>query len=157
MYGMANKAFTISRDTLTGPKGSTALITGGSAGIGLQAAIILHELGNNVVIVDRARPSPAAPKVLTSSDRFLFQQCDITNWKQQRAAFEAGYRKFNSIDCVFVNAGIAEYKDQFFKEDLDADGLLEEPDRRVVDIDMHAANVRQPFAFRTAFLSTVLI
>ncbi len=39
-----------------------------------------------------------------------------------------------------MNAGIAEFKDQFFKDDLDAEGLLKEPDRRTVDIDMHAAN-----------------
>ncbi|EXJ69439.1 uncharacterized protein A1O5_07475 [Cladophialophora psammophila CBS 110553] len=137
---MATEAFTVSREQLTGPKGVTALVTGGASGIGLQTVILLHELGNNVIVVDRARPHPAAPKTLTSSPRFLYQQCDITSWKQQRAAFEAGFKKFGSIDCVFVNAGIAEYKDQFFKDELDADGLLKEPDRRVIDIDMHAAN-----------------
>ncbi|KIW62611.1 hypothetical protein PV04_10770 [Phialophora macrospora] len=137
---MATEAFTISREKLTGPKDSTILVTGGSSGIGLQTVILLHELGNNVIVVDRARPSPAAPASLTSSPRFLFQQCDITSWKQQRAAFEAGVKKFGSIDGVFVNAGIAEFKDQFFKDELDADGLLKEPDRRTVDIDMHAAN-----------------
>lgn len=137
---MATEAFTVSREKLTGPRDSTVLVTGGSSGIGLQTVILLHELGNNVIIVDRARPSPAAPKSLTSSPRFLFQQCDITSWKQQRAAFEAGVKKFGSIDCVFVNAGVAEFKDQFFKDELDADGLLKEPDRRTIDIDMHAAN-----------------
>jgi NAD(P)-dependent dehydrogenase (short-subunit alcohol dehydrogenase family) len=137
---MATEAFSISSASLAGPKNSTILVTGGSSGIGLQTVILLHELGNNVIVVDRARPSPAAPSSLTSSPRFLFHQCDITSWKQQRAAFEAGVQKFGSIDSVFVNAGIAEYKDQFFKDELDADGLLKEPDRRVVDIDMHAAN-----------------
>ena len=137
---MATEAFSVSRDKLTGPKDSTILVTGGSSGIGLQTVILLHELGNNVVVVDRARPSPAAPHSLTSSPRFLFQQCDITSWRKQRAAFEAGFKKFGSIDGVFVNAGIAEFKDQFFKDELDADGLLKEPDRRTVDIDMHAAN-----------------
>jgi NAD(P)-dependent dehydrogenase (short-subunit alcohol dehydrogenase family) len=151
---MANEASTISRDKLTGPRASTVLITGGASGIGLQSAIILHELGNNIIVVDRAKPSSAAPKTLTSSDHFLFQQCDITDWKQQRAAFEAGYRKFGSIDCVFVNAGIAEFKDQFFKDDLDGEGLLEEPDRRVVDIDMHAANVRMLSAIRPTFFNS---
>lgn len=137
---MANEAFSVSRDKLPGPRDSTILITGGASGIGLQTAILLHDLGNNVIAVDRARPHPDAPRSLTSSPRFLFQQCDITSWKQQRAAFEAGFQKFGSIDGVFVNAGIAEFKDQFFKDELDADGLLKEPDRRVVDIDMHAAN-----------------
>lgn len=137
---MSNQAFTVARDKLIGPKGSTILITGGSSGIGLQTAILLHDLGNNVAVVDREQPHPSAPKSLTSSSRFLYQQADITSWKSQRAAFEATVKKFGAIDGVFVNAGIAEYKDQFFKDELDEDGLLKEPDRRVYDIDLDAAN-----------------
>lgn len=41
---------------------------------------------------------------------------------------------------MFVNAGIAEYKDQFFKDELDEQGKLQEPDRRVYDVDLAAAN-----------------
>jgi NAD(P)-dependent dehydrogenase (short-subunit alcohol dehydrogenase family) len=139
-HSMANEAFTVSRDKLSGPRDSTLLITGGSSGIGLQTAILLHDLGNNVVVVDRAQPHPSAPASLTSSPRFLYQKADITEWKSQRAAFEAAVKKFGGIDGVFVNAGIAEYKDQFFKDELDEDGLLKEPDRRVYDIDLNAAN-----------------
>lgn len=137
---MALDTFTVSRDQLTGPRDSTVLITGGSSGIGLQTAIILHDLGNNIIVLDRAEPHPSAPRSLTTSPRFLYQQCDITSWKSQRAAFEAGFQKFGTINGVFVNAGVAEYKDQFFKDELDQDGLLKEPDRRTLDIDMHAAN-----------------
>ncbi|EXJ92979.1 hypothetical protein A1O3_01535 [Capronia epimyces CBS 606.96] len=137
---MVLEPFTVSRDRLTGPRDSTVLITGGSSGIGLQTAILLHDLGNNVIVLDRTQPHPSAPKSLISSPRFLYRQCDISSWKSQRAAFEAGFQKFGSIDGVFVNAGIAEYKDQFFGDELDQDGLLKEPDRRTLDIDLHAAN-----------------
>ena len=41
---------------------------------------------------------------------------------------------------MFVNAGIAEYKDQFFNDELDVDGKLKEPDRRVLNVDMDAAS-----------------
>jgi NAD(P)-dependent dehydrogenase (short-subunit alcohol dehydrogenase family) len=41
---------------------------------------------------------------------------------------------------VFVNAGIAEYSEQFFTNELDSEGLLKEPDRRVLNIDMDAAS-----------------
>lgn len=41
---------------------------------------------------------------------------------------------------MFVNAGIWEYKDQFFDDELDADGELKEPDRRVIRLNMDAAN-----------------
>lgn len=136
----SNKSFSISREQLIGPKDSTILITGGCSGIGLQTAIILHELGNNVIAVDRAEPHSSAPSSLINSPRFLFQKCDITSWVQQRAAFEAAVKKFGALDCCYVNAGIAEHGDQFFDEQLDSNGLLKEPDRRTVDIDMHAAN-----------------
>lgn len=41
---------------------------------------------------------------------------------------------------MFVNAGISEYKDQFFADDLDVDGELKEPDRRTIEVDTNAAN-----------------
>ena len=41
---------------------------------------------------------------------------------------------------MFVNAGIAEYKDQFFNDEFDADEKLKEPDRRVLNVDMDAAS-----------------
>lgn len=41
---------------------------------------------------------------------------------------------------MFVNAGIAEYKDQFFNDEVDNEGRLKEPDRRVLNIDMDAAS-----------------
>ena len=133
---MSVEAFTISRSKLTGPRKKTILITGGSAGIGLQTATLLHDLGNNVVVLDRA----PAPKSLSTSSRFLYQQCDITSWQSQRGAFEAAVKKFGGIDGVFVNAGIAEYKDQFFRDEVDSTGLLAEPDRRVLVVDMNAAS-----------------
>jgi len=114
------------------------LITGGSSGIGLATAELLSSLSpsNNIIIVDGA-PPPSDIKL--PSTRLLFQQCDITNWVQQRSAFTAGAKRFGRIDAVFVNAGIAEYGDQFFKDEFDADGQLKEPDRRCLDIDITAA------------------
>lgn len=142
-----NPAFTITRSQLTTPTSKTAIITGGSSGIGLQTALILHALGNNVVVIDRNPPSTSAPEpskapaALLESPRFLFQQADITNWASQRAGFEAAVSRFGHVDLVYVNAGIAEYGDQFFQGETEADtGLLKEPDRRVIDIDLQAAN-----------------
>lgn len=140
---MATEAFSISASDLkvTGPKSTTTLITGGSSGIGLQVALLLLSISetNNIIVLDR-QPPQSAPVSLVGSPRFLFQKCDLTSWTSQRAAFAAGVRKFGSIDNVFVNAGIAEYQDQFFTDELDGDGLLKEPDRRVIEIDTNAAN-----------------
>lgn len=138
---MAVEAFSISRSDLTGPTSSTTLITGGSSGIGLHTALLLHSISdtNNIIVLDR-EPPRSAPASLTKSPRYLFQQCELTSWASQRAAFAAGVERFGSIDHVFVNAGIDEYQDQFFKDDLDEDGLLKEPDRRVISVDVNAAN-----------------
>jgi NAD(P)-dependent dehydrogenase (short-subunit alcohol dehydrogenase family) len=145
----SNQAFTIAASDLTTPTSQTAVITGGSSGIGLQTAIILHALGNNIGIIDRHPPtsssdpsSPShAPASLLASPRFAFAQADITSWASHVQAFETLHRQFQRIDTVFVNAGIAEHGDQFFSSTLDpATGLLSEPDRRVIDVDLQAAD-----------------
>ena len=135
------KTFTIDKASLSSLTNQTILITGGSSGIGLATAILLHFLSNNIVVLDRSAPAQTPnTRPIISSSRFLFCKCDITDWKAQRAAFQAAINKFGSIDAVYVNAGIAEHKDQFFKDELGADGLLAEPDRRTIDIDLHAAD-----------------
>ena len=137
----ATKAFAISRSDLKNPTDSVTLITGGASGIGLQTALCLQSVSKNnrIIVLDRNPPASNAPKDLIESANFSYQQCDITNWKSQRAAFEAGISKFGRIDNVFVNAGIAEYKDQFWKDELDSEGKLAEPDRRCLTIDLDAA------------------
>lgn len=57
----------------------------------------------------------------------------------QRDGFAAGHTRFGAINAVFVNAGIAEYADQFFTDALDAEGKLAEPDRRTIKVDVDAA------------------
>lgn len=134
---MATNSFSISRSTLKSPTSSTTLVTGGSSGIGLATALLLHSLpSNNLIILDIQAP----PEPLASSTRVLFQKTDITSWPSQRTGFSAGQKKFGRIDHVFVNAGIWEFKDQIFDEELDEDGELKEPDRRVISVNMNAAN-----------------
>lgn len=137
------KVFRISQSELKAPANSVTLITGGAAGIGLQTALQLHSISptNKIILLDRQKPNPQqAPKAFLESDRVLSLQCDITDWRSQRDAFESGIQHFGAINNVFVNAGIAEYKDQFFKDELDEQGKLKEPDRRVYDVDLAAAN-----------------
>lgn len=137
------KAFSISRSDLKSPADGVTLITGGAAGIGLQTALLLHDISptNKIILLDRQQPNTQqASKEFIDSKRVLALQCDLTSWQSQREAFEVSIQRFGTIDNVFVNAGIAEYKDQFFKDELDEQGKLQEPDRRVYDVDLAAAN-----------------
>jgi NAD(P)-dependent dehydrogenase (short-subunit alcohol dehydrogenase family) len=117
----------------------TILITGSSSGIGLTTATLLSSLNpsHNLILLD-LHPPPSS--FTHSPSNLLLHTCNITSWPSQRAGFAAGYAKFGRIDCVFVNAGIAEHAEQFFTDELDAEGLLKEPDRRVLSVDMDAAS-----------------
>jgi NAD(P)-dependent dehydrogenase (short-subunit alcohol dehydrogenase family) len=117
----------------------TIVITGGSSGIGLATARLVSSLNpqHNLVLIDLQQP-PASFK--HDSKHLLVHTCNITKWADQRAGFEKAYAKFGGIDCVFVNAGIAEHADQFFADELDGDEKLKEPDRRVLNVDMDAAS-----------------
>ncbi|KAF2710647.1 NAD(P)-binding protein [Pleomassaria siparia CBS 279.74] len=116
----------------------TIVVTGGSSGIGLATVRLLSSLNSshNIVIIDLSGPPPSFTH---SPSNLLVHTCNLTSWTAQRAGFEAAHKKFGRIDAVFVNAGIAEYKDQFFDDELDGDGKLKEPDKRVLNVDMDAA------------------
>ncbi|OJD12631.1 hypothetical protein AJ78_06803 [Emergomyces pasteurianus Ep9510] len=143
--------FTIPRSSLASLTNKTTLITGGSSGIGLATAELLLSLSptNNVVILDLQSPSSTSKLLITSPEnahRTHFHKCNIASWPEQRAGFAAAISRFGRIDAVFVNAGIAEYGDQFFNDEMEGKKgglerfrMLKEPDRRVVDIDLRAA------------------
>ena len=144
--------FTVDKLSLTNLRGKNILITGGSSGIGLATAQLISAVSetNNIIVLDRTPPpestsitaqpvSPATAQNQILRPPYFYQECDITNWVEQRRAFQAAVERYGSIDCVYVNAGIAEYKDQFFTDELDTDGQLKEPDRRTLEIDLNAA------------------
>ncbi|KAI1742601.1 hypothetical protein F4680DRAFT_411164 [Xylaria scruposa] len=110
--------------------GKVALITGGSAGIGLATAKVLLEKGATVHVLDVHPP----PEEDIANTALHYHSCDVTTWENLRAAFdEAGH-----IDYTFVNAGVLEEKD-YFADETDAEGALLEPGYRVLDVNLRAA------------------
>lgn len=138
---MASTAYSLTPETANPPTNKTILISGVASGIGLATALYLHrsEYKNNVVGIDISE-SPPNVSELKDSSRFLYIPCDVTSWLSQRAAFERAAKEFGRIDCVYINAGVAEYGEQIFTDIYDNNGELQEPDRRTIDIDIRAVS-----------------
>lgn len=138
---MASPAYSLTPETANPPRSKTILVSGAASGIGLATVLYLHkpEYKNNVVAVDISKSAPNVSE-LRDSSRFLYIQCDVTSWLSQRAAFAKAVDHFGRLDCVFINAGVAEYGEQIFSDVYDNNGELEEPDRRTIDIDIRAVS-----------------
>lgn len=101
--------------------GNTVLITGGSAGIGLELAKRPLELGNEVIICGRAETRLAEAK--KELPALHTKQCDVSDRTQRQALFEWVQKEFPTLNVLVNNAGIQKEID--FKkgtEELFVDG-----------------------------------
>jgi NAD(P)-dependent dehydrogenase (short-subunit alcohol dehydrogenase family) len=96
----------------------TAVITGGSSGIGLATARRFAEEGANVVIadIDDARGEAVATEV-----GGLFVHTEVTDKEQVDRLFATAKQTYGSVDVAFNNAGISPPDDDSILDtDLDA-------------------------------------
>ena len=86
--------------------GRTALVTGGSSGIGLATARSLLAAGAAVAIVGRdAARLQSAARQLNAGERVVTQPCDVTNKAQVRDVVQAITERLGRIDILVNNAG----------------------------------------------------
>jgi NAD(P)-dependent dehydrogenase (short-subunit alcohol dehydrogenase family) len=96
----------------------TAVITGGSSGIGLATARRFAQEGANVVVadIDDARGEEAAAEV-----GGLYVHTEVTDKEQVDALFARAKETYGSVDVAFNNAGISPPDDDSILDtDLDA-------------------------------------
>ena len=95
--------------------GQTALVTGGSRGIGRSTALALGALGAKVVVNFAGRRDAAEEVVaaLQAADaQAMALQFDVSNESEVTSAYEAIEAQFGPVDILVNNAGVS--KDQIF-------------------------------------------
>ena len=93
-------------------KGKTALITGGSKGIGYGVAEAMVKDGMNVVITSRTEDEvkEAADKLnALASGKALGLPCDVRNLEEQESVVEQAVKEFGALDVLIANAGIGNF------------------------------------------------
>ncbi len=92
--------------------GKTALITGGSKGIGYGVAEALVREGVNVTITARNQSEvEEAAKALTEqgSGRALGLACNVRSHEEQVAVVEQTVAEFGGLDALVANAGVGHF------------------------------------------------
>lgn len=95
-------------------KNKVVLITGATGGFGRALTKRVLSKGAKVVLGDIAQgPGDAFAaecNKMTGGKCAVFRKCDVTDFKQIRALFDAGISEFGSVDVVVNNAGLSETK-----------------------------------------------
>jgi short-subunit dehydrogenase len=84
---------------------STALITGGSTGIGASIARALVARGARVVVVAR-RQEPLDALAAELGDKLLTLKADVADPARAAQVVEEAHQRLGSLDLVIANAGI---------------------------------------------------
>ena len=92
----------------------TAIITGGTKGIGYGIAEALLKQGLNVAITGRKKEdAEAAAEKLNSQDsakgKAIGLQADVRDYKSQESAVKETIKAFGNLDIVIANAGVGHF------------------------------------------------
>ncbi|MBQ75359.1 MAG: hypothetical protein CMQ20_10115 [Gammaproteobacteria bacterium] len=90
-------------------EGKTAVITGGSAGIGLAIANALADAGIGAIVIgdiDDANGEAAVAGIIDKGAKSVYKHTDVSNADDIRALFDEAVKNFGQVDIVFNNAGI---------------------------------------------------
>jgi len=117
-------------------KNKIALITGGSSGIGREAAILFAKEGAKVVVVDiNTREGNKTVKMITEKKKIAsFCKADVSSERDCKRMINFAKRKYGGLHVLFNNAGI------MHSDDGDSQSTEEE----VFDLTM-AINVKGVF------------
>lgn len=86
----------------------TAVITGGTSGIGLAAAEILIAQGKKVALIGRSseKGNRAINQLGATGDQCVFFSCDITDISECQITLQKIHTQFGQIDILINSAGL---------------------------------------------------
>lgn len=116
------------------PTNRTALVTGGSKGIGLGIARAMVDAGMNVVVTARSEAGVReAEEALTArgGGRALGLVCDVRDLERQRAVVDETTEAFGGLDVLVANAGVGRFGSI---ADLDVDAWHEVIDTNLTGV-----------------------
>ena len=83
-------------------KGKTAVVTGGSGGMGLATVDKLYLSGMRILIIDVKKP----PNKYIKNKKISFAKVDVTNFNNLKATLEKFYIENKSIDYLVNTTGV---------------------------------------------------
>ena len=88
-------------------KGKTALVTGGSSGIGRATALMFASRGATVVIASRSEQESAKTiqAIAAAGGKAKFIKTDVTSESRVEALIGSIANEFGNLDDAFNNAG----------------------------------------------------
>ena len=90
-------------------KGKTAIVTGGTRGIGLEVSKILAENGANVVSSYRSKDNAAKGLKERYPDNIEVFKGDISEFEVAKSLVDFAYERFGHLDILINNAGVWDY------------------------------------------------
>jgi len=109
-------------------KGKSAIVTGGSLGIGASIAIELAKAGANVAINYRKHDTEAkevAKKIEKIGKKCLVLKSDVTNYNDAVEMFKQVKKDFGGLDILVCNAGINRDRVIWKMSENDWDNVIE--------------------------------